>query len=295
MPTATYPQRVHPCQQLMLCLVCYMHLLANIQFFGQDYKSRVPVNQAFYLVNHGGWFGDDTWVKMASISANKESSRHKRPHRAFPFSSTWSTCWRYIKLSLLPINSMLLSRRLPSSGAALWVKLFVLPPLVSMIGFTSYTLRYPLILRQVLCYQELSLYYKIASCNARRWLLFSSLSHCIPWTRRRRNSLSDWPGWRIMSLQDIASISLSTTISLRFPLLSLSRDRGRYKRLDHHQRPFFSSTGAAWKKFFPWTHQKLTGKSYITDLAKIFESRLGIPSCLQSTSEDSFSAAVNLF
>lgn len=125
------------------------------------------------------------------------------------FPSTWSTCWRYVKLSLLPIYSMLLSRRLPSSGAALWVTLFVLPPLVSMIGITSYTLRYPLILRQVLYYQELSLYYRIMSRNAQRRLLFSSLLHCIPWTRRRRKSLSvfDWPGWRTMSLQDITQLS----------------------------------------------------------------------------------------
>jgi hypothetical protein len=49
---------------------------------GKTIKSWLSGVCAFHLVNHEEWFGDDTWVRMAHISANKEGSHHKRPLRA---------------------------------------------------------------------------------------------------------------------------------------------------------------------------------------------------------------------
>jgi hypothetical protein len=49
---------------------------------GKTIKSWLSGIRAFHLVNRGEWFGDDTWVRMARISANKEGYRHKRPLRA---------------------------------------------------------------------------------------------------------------------------------------------------------------------------------------------------------------------
>ena len=49
---------------------------------GKTIKSWLSGIRAFHLVNRAEWFGDDTWVRMARISANKKGYRHKRPLRA---------------------------------------------------------------------------------------------------------------------------------------------------------------------------------------------------------------------
>jgi hypothetical protein len=49
---------------------------------GKTIKSWLSGIRAWHLTNHAPWYGDDKWVKMARISANKEGSRHKRPLRA---------------------------------------------------------------------------------------------------------------------------------------------------------------------------------------------------------------------
>jgi len=33
----------------------------------------------WHTVNHAPWFGDDEWVQLARVSANKEGTKHKRP------------------------------------------------------------------------------------------------------------------------------------------------------------------------------------------------------------------------
>ena len=40
-------------------------------------KSWLSSVHAWHLANHAPWYGDDKWVHMARISANKEGSRHK--------------------------------------------------------------------------------------------------------------------------------------------------------------------------------------------------------------------------
>ena len=49
---------------------------------GKTIKSWLSGIRAWHLTNHAPWYGDDKWVQMARISANKEGSRHKRPLRA---------------------------------------------------------------------------------------------------------------------------------------------------------------------------------------------------------------------
>lgn len=49
---------------------------------GKTIKSWLSGLRAWHLTNHAPWYGDDKWVQMAHISANKEGSRHKRPLRA---------------------------------------------------------------------------------------------------------------------------------------------------------------------------------------------------------------------
>jgi hypothetical protein len=49
---------------------------------GRTVKSWLSGIRAWHLTNHAPWYGDDKWVQMARISANKEGSRHKRPLRA---------------------------------------------------------------------------------------------------------------------------------------------------------------------------------------------------------------------
>ena len=49
---------------------------------GKTIKSWLSGIRAWHFTNHAPWYGDDKWVQMARISANKEGSRHKRPLRA---------------------------------------------------------------------------------------------------------------------------------------------------------------------------------------------------------------------
>jgi hypothetical protein len=49
---------------------------------GKTIKSWLSGIRAWHLSNHAPWYGDDKWVQMARISANKEGYRHKRPLRA---------------------------------------------------------------------------------------------------------------------------------------------------------------------------------------------------------------------
>jgi hypothetical protein len=46
---------------------------------GRTIKSWLSGIRAWHLTNHAPWYGDDKWVQMARISANKEGSRHKCP------------------------------------------------------------------------------------------------------------------------------------------------------------------------------------------------------------------------
>ena len=49
---------------------------------GKTIKSWLSGIRAWHLANHAPWYGDDNWVQMARVSANKEGSRHKRALRA---------------------------------------------------------------------------------------------------------------------------------------------------------------------------------------------------------------------
>ena len=49
---------------------------------GKTIKSWLSGIRAWHLTNHAPWYGDDNWVQMARVSANKEGSRHKRALRA---------------------------------------------------------------------------------------------------------------------------------------------------------------------------------------------------------------------
>jgi hypothetical protein len=49
---------------------------------GNTIHSWLSGIRAWHIVNHGPWFGDDKWVQLARISANKEGTKHKRPLRA---------------------------------------------------------------------------------------------------------------------------------------------------------------------------------------------------------------------
>ena len=49
---------------------------------GKTIKAWLSGIRAWHLANHAPWFGDDKWVQMARISANKEGTCHKRPLRA---------------------------------------------------------------------------------------------------------------------------------------------------------------------------------------------------------------------
>lgn len=49
---------------------------------GNTIRSWLSGIRAWHTVNHAPWFGDDDWVQLARISANKEGSKHKRPLRA---------------------------------------------------------------------------------------------------------------------------------------------------------------------------------------------------------------------
>jgi len=49
---------------------------------GNTIKSWMSGLRSWHVVNHAPWYGDDEWVHLACISANKEGTKHKRPLRA---------------------------------------------------------------------------------------------------------------------------------------------------------------------------------------------------------------------
>ena len=66
---------------------------------GKTVGSWISGIRAWHLANHAPWYGDDKWVQMARISANKEGSRHKRPLRAPVSIEHLLALWRAITLS----------------------------------------------------------------------------------------------------------------------------------------------------------------------------------------------------
>jgi hypothetical protein len=49
---------------------------------GNTIRSWLSGIRSWHVVNHAPWYGDDEWVHLARISANKEGAVHKRPIRA---------------------------------------------------------------------------------------------------------------------------------------------------------------------------------------------------------------------
>jgi len=49
---------------------------------GKTIKSWLSGLRAFHIANRAEWQGDDTWVKMARISASRQGTHHKRPLRS---------------------------------------------------------------------------------------------------------------------------------------------------------------------------------------------------------------------
>jgi hypothetical protein len=68
-----------PASYALLCAFIGNYKGANS---GKTIRSWLSGIRAWHLINHATWYGDDKWVQMARISANKEGSRHKRPLRA---------------------------------------------------------------------------------------------------------------------------------------------------------------------------------------------------------------------
>ena len=68
-----------PASYALLCAFIGNYKGANS---GRTIRSWLSGIRAWHLINHAAWYGDDKWVQMARISANKEGSRHKRPLRA---------------------------------------------------------------------------------------------------------------------------------------------------------------------------------------------------------------------
>jgi hypothetical protein len=49
---------------------------------GNTIRSWLSGIRSWHIVNHAPWYGDDDWVRLARISANKEGSIHKMPLRS---------------------------------------------------------------------------------------------------------------------------------------------------------------------------------------------------------------------
>ena len=49
---------------------------------GNTIRSWLSGIRAWHIINHAPWFGEDEWVQLARVSANKEGTKHKRPLRA---------------------------------------------------------------------------------------------------------------------------------------------------------------------------------------------------------------------
>ena len=59
-----------------------------------EYKGRQARNticswlssiHTWHVINHAPWFGDNEWVQLACVSANKEGTKHKHPLPASVF------------------------------------------------------------------------------------------------------------------------------------------------------------------------------------------------------------------
>ena len=90
---------------------------------GRTIKSWLSGIRAFHLVNQAEWLGDNAWVKMARITANKEGSHHKRVLSVPLYPS--NTFWHYLERSPCQIIFMQQSGPsclLPSSAADVWVR-----------------------------------------------------------------------------------------------------------------------------------------------------------------------------
>ena len=68
-----------PASYALLCAFIGNYKGANS---GRTIRSWLSGIRAWHLTNHATWYGDDKWVQLARISANKEGTRHKRPLRA---------------------------------------------------------------------------------------------------------------------------------------------------------------------------------------------------------------------
>lgn len=49
---------------------------------GNTIRSWMSGLRSWHVVNHAPWYGDDEWVQLARVSANKEGTKHKKPLRA---------------------------------------------------------------------------------------------------------------------------------------------------------------------------------------------------------------------
>ena len=49
---------------------------------GNMIRSWMSGLHSWHVVNHAPWYGDDEWVQLARVSANKEGTKHKKPLRA---------------------------------------------------------------------------------------------------------------------------------------------------------------------------------------------------------------------
>ena len=66
-----------PASHALLCAFIGSHKVS-----GRTIKSWLSGIRAFHLVNQAEWYGDNSWVHMARVSASKEGPRHKRPLRS---------------------------------------------------------------------------------------------------------------------------------------------------------------------------------------------------------------------
>ena len=65
-----------PALYLLLCAFIGEHKGRQA---GNTIRSWLSSIHAWHIVNHAPWFGDDEWVKLVRISANKEGTKHKWP------------------------------------------------------------------------------------------------------------------------------------------------------------------------------------------------------------------------
>jgi len=49
---------------------------------GNTIRSWLSGIRSWHILNHAPWYGDDDWVRLARVSANKEGSIHKMPLRS---------------------------------------------------------------------------------------------------------------------------------------------------------------------------------------------------------------------